>query len=146
LLHAEADARRREHRASLRSAARSFDRVSRQRGHDPDQALQAWRALVAGRWSLIQSFESDGRRYLIARRNQPGRPPGQALTALEAAALLSRARAGAYKLLEYELGISASAAHRLVRSGMAKLGIRSESELPRLLRAQLEQQLTRDSR
>jgi hypothetical protein len=33
---------------------------------NPERALQLWRALVDGRWSLVDSFETDGRRYVVA--------------------------------------------------------------------------------
>jgi DNA-binding CsgD family transcriptional regulator len=136
LLHAEHEAREPRHQQALRDAVKAFDRArSRERRIDPDTALEAWRALVSGRWSLVETFESDGRRYLVARRNPPGAMPGQALGRLEAHALVLRAQGASYKLAAYELDISAATAHRLVRAGMRKLGVSHESELPLLIQA-----------
>jgi DNA-binding NarL/FixJ family response regulator len=136
LLHAEHEARAPRHQQALRDAVKAFDRArSRERRIDPDTALEAWRALVSGRWSLVESFESDGRRYLVARRNPPGAMAGQALSRLEAHALVLRAQGASYKLAAYELDISTATAHRMVQSGMRKLGVSHESELPLLIQA-----------
>jgi DNA-binding CsgD family transcriptional regulator len=97
-------------------------------------ALEAWRALVSGRWSLVESFESDGRRYLLARENPPDKVREAALSALEARVLLLRAGGASYKWMAYELEISTAATHRLVQSGLRKLGIRNEHELPALFK------------
>jgi DNA-binding CsgD family transcriptional regulator len=105
--------------------------LNRAEDHD---AREAWRALVSGRWSLVESFESDGRRYLLARENPPDKVRDAALTALEMHALLLRAGGASYKWMAYELEISTAATHRLVQSGLKKLGIRNEHELPALFR------------
>jgi hypothetical protein len=84
VLHAEPDARDRDARLALRAAARRIDRahLSSQRS-DPQASLADWHALVDGRWSLVERFESDGRRILVARRNDPTTRPSSALTELE---------------------------------------------------------------
>lgn len=77
--HAEHGARDRSAREALREAARTIDRArGRMRRTDPDGALESWRALVDGTWTLLDRFESDGRRFLVARRNEPraARPGG----------------------------------------------------------------------
>ena len=40
---------------------------------DPDCALALWEGLVAGRWSLVDHFESDGKRFVVAHKNDPDR-------------------------------------------------------------------------
>jgi DNA-binding CsgD family transcriptional regulator len=40
---------------------------------DPDAAGRTWRALLAGRWSLVDHFDHAGKRYVVARRNERGR-------------------------------------------------------------------------
>jgi hypothetical protein len=37
--------------------------------------LASWNALVAGRWSIVDAFDSDGRRLIVARAStsQPAR-------------------------------------------------------------------------
>lgn len=136
LLQAESEARAPRHQQALRAAVKAFDRMrGRERCIDPDTAVEAWRALASGRWSLIERFESDGRRYLVARCNPPGAVSGQALSRLEAHAMVLRAQGASYKLAAYELDISPATAHRLVQAGMRKLGMNLESELPLLIHA-----------
>lgn len=130
LLEARGQARDREEREALRSAVMAFDRAgSASAEQDCGDVLESWKALVSGRWSLVQSFESDGRRYLLARCNPPGDGSLPGVTALEAHVLLLRAQGASFKLIAYELGLSIASAHALLRRGSAKLGIRSEAEL-----------------
>lgn len=140
-LHAEGAAREPLHREALTRAVRAFDRARAERGQDADESLAAFEGLVAGRWSIVQSFESDGRRYLVAIQNQPGQIAAAALSANEAHALLLRAQGLTNKLIAYELGLAESSVHHLIREGMRKLGVPRESDLPLLLRQQVAQAL-----
>jgi DNA-binding CsgD family transcriptional regulator len=106
--------------------------------------LAAWRDLIEGRCSLVESFDSGGRRFLIARPNPPGMHLSAALSALEAKALLLRAQSASYKVIADELALSAAAGHNLVQSGMKKLGIRDEAELPALFGRVPAQDLQRE--
>ena len=70
-------------REFLRAAVEGRERArTRDQREDPDQALTIWEGLVAGRWSLVDRFESDGKRYVVARANDPelGDPPGRHVT------------------------------------------------------------------
>ncbi len=129
-VHAEGEARAGTARDALRAAVVAFDGAHARRGtRDPDAAVEAWAALVAGRWSIVERFDTDGRRYLVARRNEPHRIPATALTPLESHALLLRAQGLTYKAIRYELGLSEAAVYRRVRSGLKKLGLASDMEL-----------------
>lgn len=118
----------------LRAAAlASLDLSIAPRSAEVD-AHDVWRALLQGRCCLIESFDADGHRYLIARRT-PGVPRSNTrLTPLEARALCLRAQGDSYKVIASELGMSTAAAHGLTQSGMRKIGVRDEAELPWLLR------------
>ncbi len=141
-LHAEGEARDAVNRDALSHAVRAFDRARSQRsGSDADESLNAFEGLVAGRWSIVQSFESDGRRYLVAIQNQPAQMAVAAVTPNEAHALLLRAQGLAYKIVGYELGLSESATHYLVQQGMTKLGIGRETDLPLIFRQQATAEL-----
>jgi hypothetical protein len=63
------------HETMLTPLRRRLVTVDRARGRarhlDPDRALETWRALVDGRYTLIDRFESDGRRYVVAYTNAP---------------------------------------------------------------------------
>jgi DNA-binding CsgD family transcriptional regulator len=140
-LHAEGEAREPSNRDALSRAVRAFDHARSQRAGDADESLNAFEGLVAGQWSIVQSFESDGRRYLVAIQNQPGQMAAAALTGNEAHALLLRAQGLAYKLVCYELGLSESATHHLVQQGMRKLGIGRETDLALIFRQQASAEL-----
>jgi DNA-binding CsgD family transcriptional regulator len=122
--HAEPDAQ--AYLESLKQAAVAIDRArARMRREDPEGALEAWRSLVEGQWSLVESFESDGRRYLLARRNAPDAPVAPLLTERERSVLSLRARLHGVKLIAYELGVSQASVSRAMQSGMKKLGVES---------------------
>ena len=56
----------------LREAAIQVDRArGRLRKDDPEVALEIWKGLVEGRWSLVDWFDTDGRRYVLANPNPP---------------------------------------------------------------------------
>ena len=38
----------------------------------PEEALGVWQALARGRWSIVEQFDHEGRRYVVARRKTPG--------------------------------------------------------------------------
>ena len=132
----ETEAREPGQPAALQSAVKALDQTwSKRATKDWEAALETWQGLVSGRWSLVQSFESGGRRYLVARRSLPAELPGRALQPLVAHALILRARGASYKQLAGELGISIAGAHQLVKHSCQRLGIRDEHELPLLLSA-----------
>jgi hypothetical protein len=60
---------------TLREATRRVIRAKGAERNDPAQALDLWRGLVDGRWSLVDHFDERGRRFLVARRNDPEGPP-----------------------------------------------------------------------
>lgn len=132
--HAEPAARSGLARELLRAAARGIDRARAQLRHeDPDGALDLWKGLVAGRWSLVDSFENDGRRYLIARRNEPDAPCPQALTRREAQVAAYAALGHGNKLIAYELGLSVSTVATHLASARRKLRARSRLDFAPLI-------------
>jgi len=100
-----------------------------------EAALEAWRSLSDGRWSIVEDIESDGKRYLVARNNemQTGSvgTGARALTALERQVCAMTAAGHPQKLVAYELGIHASRVARYLASGLGKLGISSPTDLAR---------------
>jgi hypothetical protein len=138
-LHAEGHAKPLETRERLRNAvvaiSRARSRAGRQNG---DEALSTWQALVAGRWSIVERFDTDGRRFLLARRNVPGAGPAAPMPPIEQHALLLRAQGLALKVIAYELGVSQALVSRAIASGLKRLGLQSETELFPLFLAQAE--------
>lgn len=128
--HATGAAKLREARAALAEAAA---RIERLRGpvdrRDPERAVARWRALVDGRWSLVDHFEQDGKHYILAERNDPEPAPFALLTARERQVVALAALGHANKMIGYELGISVSTAGVLLSRAARKLGVRSRSAL-----------------
>jgi DNA-binding CsgD family transcriptional regulator len=130
--HAEGQAR--DYVDSLRHAAVSIDRArGRMRRRDPDGALEAWRSLIEGEWSLVEVFESDGRRFMVARRNAPDAPRTPLLDDRERTVLGLRARAHGVKLIAYELGVSPSSVSRALSTASNKLGLQSMADILRFV-------------
>jgi DNA-binding NarL/FixJ family response regulator len=105
------------------------------RASDPDAALDAWRALVAGRWSLIDHIDTEGKRFLVARRNEPDAPEASGLTLRERQVVAARARGLSLKLIAYDLGLSIATVGKSLHSAMTKLGVSCDAELPALFGA-----------
>ena len=97
-------------RASLRKSVCRLDQLRTRHGRsDPDRALEGWEGLVQGRWSLVDHFDSDGRRFVLAIKNDPRFPDPRGLTLRErqVAEFIGQGHSG--KEISYMLGISPSA-------------------------------------
>jgi DNA-binding CsgD family transcriptional regulator len=118
-----------EPRATLREAVRRLERA-RTRDHRGDpESLALWEGLVRGRWSLVDRFDSDGRRFVVAHRNEPnlGDPRGLSAREHQVAEHVGVGRSN--KEIAYELGISESAVANAAARAQRKLGLRSRPEL-----------------
>jgi DNA-binding CsgD family transcriptional regulator len=114
----------------LRCAARALVDVD----SDPTPAaeataLQAWKALFAERWTLVDRFEENGRRYLVARKNAVALEDAPALSPRERQVAAFAALGHSNKYIAYELGIGVSAVAMRLKSAMKKLGITHRAEL-----------------
>jgi DNA-binding NarL/FixJ family response regulator len=130
--HAEESAKRRSARDALRAAALGID-GARSRRAGPSEALELWRGLVAGRWSLVEHFDTDGRRYFIARRNDPTVPDPRALDLRERQVAAYAALGHPGKLIAYELGLSPSTVSKHLASALRKLGASNRGDLVQLV-------------
>jgi DNA-binding CsgD family transcriptional regulator len=131
--HAEREARSIESRVALREAVRRMERARRRALRaEPEAALGLWRAMVDGRWSLLERFESGGRRILVAHRNDPASRPSHALSELERKAVALLAMGHSQKLCAYELGRAESTIHEVAASAMMKMGVGSRAALVEL--------------
>jgi DNA-binding CsgD family transcriptional regulator len=128
--HAEEPAKSRDARDALSAMAHAIDRArGRLRRSDPEEAVAIWRALTAGRWSLVDHFDHDGRRYLIARPNEPEPRKWRTLTGRERAAVAFAAMGHTNKLIAYELGLAPSTVAMQLSRAARKVGARSRVEL-----------------
>jgi hypothetical protein len=122
LEHAEPPAQGDLARAVLRHAVKALDRARGPlRRRDPEGALALWQGLVAGRWSLVDHFDSDGRRFVVAHRNDPSAPDARGLTLRERQVLAYAALGHANKVIAYELGLSVSTVSTHLTRARAKL-------------------------
>jgi DNA-binding CsgD family transcriptional regulator len=130
LVHAEDSVKDSSTRAALRQAVLAMDRARGPlRRCDPEQAVAIWRALVAGRWSLLEHFDSDGRRFIVAHRIDATVPDERGLTLPERQVVAYVALGRSNKAIAYDLGLSLSAvAHHLARA-RAKLRLPSQAAL-----------------
>ncbi len=129
----------------LRDAVQRRERARvRNQRSDADTALALWEGLVAGRWSLVDRFESDGKRFVVAHRNDPdvGDPRGLTRREHQVAEYLGMGRS--LKEVSYTLGISSAAVSNATQRATRKLGLSGRTELAQLfaaggLRARLEE-------
>ncbi|HLK35710.1 MAG TPA: LuxR C-terminal-related transcriptional regulator [Polyangiaceae bacterium] len=129
-VHAEGDATASGARERLRDAVVKRDRARmREMRGEPQEALALWPAMVSGRWSLMDRFERDGRRYVVARRNEPLPPGPLALTLRERQICGHMVQGDSMKLTAYALGLRASTVSAVARSVLLKLGVRTVSQL-----------------
>jgi DNA-binding NarL/FixJ family response regulator len=127
--HAEGAARSKAHQSTLREAVLAMVRARGDARDDGEGALELWQALVAGRWSLVDRFESDGRRYVLARRNPPGARDPRGLSPHERAAVHYLALGHSNKEVAYALGLAEGTIAALAARVYRKLGVRSRPEL-----------------
>jgi DNA-binding CsgD family transcriptional regulator len=117
-------------RDTLREVVKRIDRARAGRVGE-DATLELWTALVDGRWTLMDRFDTDGRRFVIARRNAPELGRYLALTPEESAVARLHAMGQSSKLVAYTLGISQSSVSRRLHDALFKLGMRSVADLIR---------------
>jgi DNA-binding CsgD family transcriptional regulator len=130
--HAEPCAQARGVREQLRTAALSIMKARSAARLNDDEALDLWKGLVAGRWSLVEHFERDGRRYLFVHKNEPAVRDPRRLTLRERQVLAYTASGDSLKLTAYALGLSVTSIHRHREAAMRKLGLRSLADVVRL--------------
>lgn len=134
--HATGVAKLRDAREELSEAAARIDRLRvSTRKRDPQRALEEWKALVRARWSLVDHFEADGKRYLLAQRNDPEVGPVALLSTRERQVVALAAIGHANKMIGYELGISVSTAGVLLSRAAKKIGAQSRADLIRAYEA-----------
>ncbi len=119
---------------TLREAAVSVDRArGPMRRDDPQQALETWTALVSGRWSMVDWFDADGRRYILGLPNLPDVVDPRGLTNQEAQVVTYVLLGDTSKLIAYRLGLSPARISGLLKSAMHKLGVDGKLDLIRKL-------------
>jgi len=105
------------------------------RTKDPEKSLAIRKPLVAGRWSLLDEIEQDGKRYIVARQNEPT-TSGPAILSKRQQQVVEQALLGnSDKEIAYKLDLKHSTVRVLLGRARAKLGARSKKELLELYRS-----------
>ena len=118
----------------LREASRAVDRARGElREADPHEALETWKALVNGRWSMVDWFDTDGRRFFLAIPNPPELRDPRGLTERERQVVTYVLLGETNKLIAYRIGLSQGRVSALLKSAMHKLGVNSRTQLARRL-------------
>ncbi len=114
----------------LREAAVFMDRArGKMRNTDPQEALKIWKALVRGRWSMVDWFDTDGRRFVLALPNPPPTADPRGLTERESQVVAYAVLGQSNKLIAYRLGLSRSRVSGLLRCAMRKLNVQTRVQL-----------------
>ncbi len=130
LTEAKGDARQPDVAEVLREAAIQVDRArGRLRKENPEEALAVWRSVLQGRWSLVDWFDTDGRRFVVVVPNPPGCNDPRGLTGREREVAELAARGKTSKLISYQLGVSTQRVSMLLASAKRKLGVRTQAQL-----------------
>ncbi len=129
LLHAEGEAALTTARHALQTAVRNITRARTALRGDTHRALGMWKGLVAAQWTLVDRFESDGERYIVARENKPQVNGLAALTPTERFVVAYAARGSTTKEIAYALGISATTVRVLLMRAARRYGVRSRKAL-----------------
>lgn len=122
-------------RGQLREAVRTIERARASvRRSDPAGAVESWRAMVSAKWTLVEQFDTDGARYIVARVNEPRARGPELLSPRERQILGFAALGHTNKLIGYELGLAPSTVRVLLSRAAAKLGVSSRDALVALYR------------
>ncbi|HET7542352.1 MAG TPA: LuxR C-terminal-related transcriptional regulator [Polyangiaceae bacterium] len=109
--------------------SRSEKARGRRRSSDPIAALACCDALIAGRWTFVDHFDHDGRRYLLAIENAPRAPGIELLSPRERAVVELALRGMDNKVIAYELGVAHSTVKVLIGRAARKVGVQTRAEL-----------------
>ncbi len=118
---------------ALSGAAKAIDRArGKLRRLDPDAAAALWRTMVRGEWSLVDWYDHDGKRFLLAQENRiPGQLRSRALTPREEQVVACAAMGHSNKLIAYDLGLSTGTVSVLLGRAARKLGVSGRVALVR---------------
>ena len=128
VVHAEGAARTKAAQAELIETFDARDRVRRTGDAGVDN-LRRWTPLARARWTLVDSFERDGARYVVARENQPSTTGLAALSDRERQVAVYLAIGMSTKEIAYALGLSDATVRVLIARAAAKFGCRSRTQL-----------------
>jgi DNA-binding NarL/FixJ family response regulator len=127
---ASGPAKQKDARENLREIVLRVERSRTLSGRENvDEALNNWEGLVSGRWSMVDRFDSDGRRFILAIRNDPFHPDPRGLSSRERQVAEYVGLGCSSKEIAYTLGLSEASITNCTARAQDKLGFESRSEL-----------------
>ncbi len=130
IAHARGSATTRQARRILSESVLALERLRNGRGKQRRaRPLGALKGLVDARWTLVDHFESDGRRLLLAQCNEVPTPDLSRLTDRERQVVAFASLGHTNKLIAYELGISASTVAVFLHHAARRLRVATRAEL-----------------
>jgi DNA-binding NarL/FixJ family response regulator len=114
-------------RDALRRAVVTHDRACAVRRAACTQEL--WPALIAGRWSLLDTFTAAGTRYIVAHENPAGCETLRALSERERSTLELALVGRSGKWIAAEMQLSESVVTRTLHAALHKLGVTDAAAL-----------------
>lgn len=133
LVDARGEAKSGSAREALIDATRRIERArTAATRDDPEHVLELWKGLVSGRWSLVDKWDSDGRRYVAAYENGATVGTVQGFAAWEIQVLRMHLLRASSDEIAFALGIAPSTVERVLSNAAKRVGLRSRAELVRL--------------
>jgi DNA-binding NarL/FixJ family response regulator len=133
ILHASGDTALARARRALHGAVRDIESARTSRRDDEGKALDIWKGLVSARWTLVDQFDAQGKRYVLARENAPISAALAKLSPTETCVVRHAAQGYSTKEIAYTLGISATTVRVLIMRAVHRCGVRSRAELLQLV-------------
>jgi DNA-binding CsgD family transcriptional regulator len=120
---------------ALAGAAKAIDRArGKLRRLDPEAASALWRTMVQGEWSLVDWYDHDGKRFLLAHENRVPPRVTPTLTLREEQIVACAAMGHSNKLIAYDLGVSTGSVSVILARAAKKLGVSSRVALVRVFK------------
>jgi DNA-binding CsgD family transcriptional regulator len=133
LLHADGDARDADEARALCESVQRVDHARTQKSGRDEEALAVCHGLIRGRWSLVESFDTDGKRFMIAHKNPEDVRDPRGLTSMESRVVGLAVRGYSDKLIAYHLGSTPGTVSSHLAHALRKLGLRGRVDLVREL-------------
>jgi DNA-binding CsgD family transcriptional regulator len=129
LLNASGEAALAGGQRALREAVRNIERARTTLRSSTGHALALWKGLVSARWTLVDAFDAEGAKYIVARENAPKIAGIAGLTPTERSVVTYAVRGFSTKEIAYTLGISDTTVRVLLMRAARRCGVRSRDEL-----------------
>jgi len=115
---------------TVRRRAVQLDQArGRVRGASSREALELGESVVRGCWSVVDWFDTENRRFVLAVPNAPNVQDPRGLTDREYQVAVQFGAGETCKMIAYSLGVSRSRVSALLRRAMRKLGVRTRQQL-----------------